>query len=273
MTVLSAIGVLLGTYLFKGPSVLLGIHTGENAFYGIVPYAVMVLPFSAIALFILAILLNGVRRLWLEMGAKPIEMFNIRPHIRTIGDVLRLRYLAGGGYGCNYPDDRFSMLRRWFHQLVLFGFLLCLASTIIAAVYEHFVHWHAPYPFMSWPVLAGTLGGLALLIGAAGLLILKWRMDKTPAPCLLGMDIAFILLLLLTSLTGLLLLTLRDTQAMGILLSLHIGFVLALFMTLPYGKFLHAFYRYAALLLKNVEQSRCDSESEVGEKRERTGEC
>jgi citrate/tricarballylate utilization protein len=227
----------------------------------------MVLTFSAIGLLVLAILLNGVRRLWLEMGAKTIEMFNVPSHIRTIGDVLRLRYLAGGGYGCNYPDDRFSMLRRWFHQLVLFGFLLCLASTTLAAIYEHFVHWHALYPFMSWPVLAGTLGGLALLIGTAGLLTLKWRMDKAPAASSLGMDIAFILLLLLTSLTGLLLLALRHTQTMGTLLSLHIGFVLAFFMTLPYGKFLHAFYRYAALLLKNIEQSRSDSESSVGEKR------
>ena len=115
--------------------------------------------------------------------------------------------------------------------------------------------------------MAGTLGGLALLIGTAGLLILKWRMDKAPAASSPSMDIAFILLLLLTSLTGLLLPALGDTHAMGILLSLHLGFVLALFVTLPYGKFLHAFYRYAALLLKNIEQSRYDSEGEFSEKR------
>ena len=266
-TLLSVIGVVLGVYLLKGPSVLFSAHVGENAFYRIVPYAFITLPFSAMAVFISAVLLVGLRRLWQEMGAKTMEWFDLCSHFRTIGDVVRLRYLGGGGYGCNYPDDRFSMLRRWFHQMMLFGFLLCLVSTAIAATYEHLFHRHAPYPFMSWPVLTGTLGGLALLIGAGGSLILKLQMDKTPAGPSQGMDLGFILLLFTTSLTGLLLLALRDTGAMGLLLSIHMGFVLALFLTLPYGKFLHSFYRYAALLLKNIEESRSDSENRTREER------
>jgi citrate/tricarballylate utilization protein len=35
---------------------------------------------------------------------------------------------------------------------------------------------------------------------------------------------------------------------MGILLALHLGVVLALFLTMPYGKFVHGLYRFAALL-------------------------
>ena len=57
-----------------------------------------------------------------------------------------------------------------------------------------------------------------------------------------------ILMLFLTSLTGLALLVLRDTNAMGPLLALHLGFVLALFVTLPYGKFVHGLYRFVALV-------------------------
>ena len=41
---------------------------------------------------------------------------------------------------------------------------------------------------------------------------------------------------------------LRDTAAMGVLLALHLGVVFALFVTLPYGKFVHGLYRYLALL-------------------------
>src|ERR1700761_8164057 len=36
--------------------------------------------------------------------------------------------------------------------------------------------------------------------------------------------------------------------AMGPLLALHLGVVFALFITMPYGKFVHGIYRYAALV-------------------------
>jgi citrate/tricarballylate utilization protein len=35
---------------------------------------------------------------------------------------------------------------------------------------------------------------------------------------------------------------------MGPLLALHLGVVFALFITLPYGKFVHGLYRYLALV-------------------------
>ena len=63
-----------------------------------------------------------------------------------------------------------------------------------------------------------------------------------------GLDLAFIVLLLLTAGTGLLLLALRHERAMGVLLVVHLGVVLALFLTLPYGKLVHGIYRGMALL-------------------------
>ena len=105
--------------------------------------------------------------------------------------------------------------------------------------------------------MLGTVGGLALLFGTGGLLFLKRRMDSSPAThCVLGMDVAFQMLLFFTSLTGLLLLILRETPAMGILLTAHLGLVAGLFITMPYGKFVHAVYLYAALVRNAIEQSR-----------------
>ena len=40
----------------------------------------------------------------------------------------------------------------------------------------------------------------------------------------------------------------RDTAAMGPLLALHLGVVFSLFITMPYGKFVHGIYRYVALV-------------------------
>jgi citrate/tricarballylate utilization protein len=70
-----------------------------------------------------------------------------------------------------------------------------------------------------------------------------------------GMDMAFILLLLAVAVSGLALLALRETSAMGVLLAVHLGFILALFATLPYSKFVHAVYRLGALLRHESEKA------------------
>lgn len=63
-----------------------------------------------------------------------------------------------------------------------------------------------------------------------------------------GLNDSFLVLLFLTSLTGLVLMLLRHSSFMGGLLVVHLGCVLALFVTLPYGKFVHGMYRTRALL-------------------------
>jgi citrate/tricarballylate utilization protein len=150
----------------------------------------------------------------------------------------------------------------WYHHLVFYGFLLDFASMTVAAFYDHFLGWRAPYPYFSGPVILGTLGGIGLLIGTVGLLYLKWRSDRDPANSnMLSMDVAFLVLLFATSLTGLLLLALRETPAMGTLLVIHLGVVAGLFITLPYGKFVHVVYRYAALVRYAIEQRQAETTS------------
>jgi citrate/tricarballylate utilization protein len=74
------------------------------------------------------------------------------------------------------------------------------------------------------------------------------------APAEKTLDRGLIALLFCTSVSGLALLALRDTGAMALLLAVHLGFVMALFLTMPYGKFAHGIFRSAALLKWAIER-------------------
>ena len=247
--------IIMLSVLSQGTSIVFPSYFGKGSFYRVIPYALLVLPTSLILLWAFVAILKGALRFWQHIGGELGKLSNRRALARATADALKLRYLDGGGHGCNYPDETFTHLRRRLHHLVFYGLLLTLAATTFAAIYDHILHLTAPYPFWSLPVMLGTLGGVAIMIGSGGMIFFKWRSDKEPANSgLLGMDLAFSNLLFFTSLTGLLLLALRETSAMGMILAVHLGLVLSLFITLPYGKFVHGVYRYAALLQNAIEQ-------------------
>ena len=251
MTMAVSISLLLGLALalISGNRLFAG-HVGPGAFYEIIGQGLMVtvaaasLGFSALAMAV------SLTRYWRAIGDgkggfPPVSAITI-----AMGNAATLKYMDGGhGEGCSSRDDGFSNQRRYYHQLTMWGFILCFASTCVAALYDYVLGWAAPYPFFSLPVLLGTIGGIGLLAGPVGLAWNKLRSDPRPmSVSVRGMDYAFLISLFMVSLTGLLLLILRDTPAMGMMLVIHLGFVLGFFISLPYSKFVHAIYRFAALV-------------------------
>lgn len=225
----------------------------EGSFYDVIPHRVMAGAFGAVFLFVVLACVMAIARFWRDLG----EPGEAGAFGHAGSDALRLKYLDGGGEGCTYPDEKPSNARRRLHHLTFYGFMLCFAATCVATVYHYGFGWQAPYPLWSLPVVLGTVGGVGLLIGPPGLLWLMAQRDPELADRKqAGMDAGFLVLLFLTSLTGLLLLGLRETRAMGVLLAVHLGIVLALFLTLPYGKFVHGLYRFAALMRFHVERRR-----------------
>jgi len=233
-------------------------------FYAIFPHNTLVLMFGSVFAFaVLALAIGGVR-FWRNISP-PESLKNrtqaIASATEATKDVLTLRYLGGGhGEGCNNEDDRFTLWRRRFHHLTFYGFIFCFAATSIATIYHYFFAWYAPYPVISVPVIFGIIGGIGLFIGPVGLLWMNVRRnpehgDANQKP----MDRGFIALLFLTGLTGLALLVLRDTGGMALLLAIHLGFVMAMFVTMPYGKFAHGVYRAAALLKYALEKRQMGS--------------
>ncbi len=231
-------------------------------FYAIFPHNFLAVLFGVVFLFAILALGIGVIRFWSEVS--PAKEATAAPAMAMIGasaaesvvDVARLRYLGGGhGEGCNEGDDRFTLWRRRFHQLTLYGFLLCFAATCVATLYHYLLGLHAPYAFTSLPVILGSLGGIGLVVGPIGLFWLNVRRDALRGDSSQNaMDRGFIALLLLVSATGFALLLLRDTRLMALWLAIHLGTVMALFLTLPYGKFAHGIFRTAALLKFNMEK-------------------
>jgi citrate/tricarballylate utilization protein len=250
-------GVLVLAMLLQRQAVVFApqpVVPGQG-FYNVVPSGVMVTVAGMTFLFSLVALGIGFARFWRDTGGRAAELLQWRPLWQAFRDAATLRYLGGGGHGCNDRDGNFSTARRGWHHLMAYGFLLCFASTAIATVYDHGLGWPAPYPFWSLPVLLGTVGGFGLVLGTAGLFWLKLSGDHEPqAAKLLGADAGLLLLLMLIGVTGLLLLSLRATGAMGAVLAVHLGFILAFFVTMPYSKFVHGLYRSGALIRHAIER-------------------
>lgn len=246
---------LIATIMYKGSLFVPGL---EADFYAIFPHNTLAVVFGASFLFSIAALAVGVTRFWRQIS----EPGPTVPLQNAVGEAaksaLTLEYLGGGHEdGCNNEDDAFTLWRRYFHHFTFYGFMLCFASTSVATLYHYLLAYEAPYPLMSLPVILGTLGGIGLLIGPAGLFWLNMRrnpmqIDERQKT----MDRGFIALLFFISLTGLVLLAFRDTSSMPLLLAIHLGFVMGLFVTLPYGKFAHGIFRCAALLKHAIEKRR-----------------
>jgi len=235
---------------------LWGGPTSGN-FFNLFPHNLLVALFAPIFLWAMLALGLGVNRFLRDVSpATSGQAVAVPDALQTTHDVLTLKYLDGGhGEGCHKADDAYTLSRRRAHHLTFYGFMLCFAATSVATVYHYVLGWHAPYDLPSLPKLLGVAGGVSLLVGSAGLFRLKrvrhpLHGDATQKP----MDYGFIALLLLTSASGLALWLGRGTPALPMLLVLHLGAVMALFATLPYGKFAHGIFRGAALLRYAVEK-------------------
>jgi citrate/tricarballylate utilization protein len=239
------LSALLNGSLFSGPL--------DGNFYAIFSHSTLAVMFGAVFTFSLIAISIGITQFWKSISTGVISA---SAAAEATHDTLTLKYLGGGhGDGCNNEDDAFSLWRKRFHHFTFYGFMLCFTATSVATIYHYAFGWYAPYALSSLPVILGTLGGIGLLIGPAGLLYLNLQRnsahgDASQKP----MDRTFIVLLFLISASGLLLLAYRDTAAMATLLTVHLGFVMGFFLTMPYGKFAHGLYRVAALLKNSIEK-------------------
>ncbi|MBB5046597.1 citrate/tricarballylate utilization protein [Rhodopseudomonas rhenobacensis] len=247
---------LLATALLVPAEVLFAAHRGAGAFYQVVPWPIMA--GAAAAALLWAVISIGVSAIsyWRSIAPRASLGATLRALVPALRDIVTLRNLGGGGPGCNDASEKFSQQRRWCHHIMVAGFLASVASTLIAALYHHALAIEAPYPLTSLPVLSGGIGGVAMLIGIGGLLRLERRADRAPsAAAEVRLNLVFLVLLALVAASGLAVLALRDTPAMGLTLSLHLGLVIGSFVVLPVSKAVHGVYRSMALLRAAIDRA------------------
>ncbi|MFO1220131.1 MAG: tricarballylate utilization 4Fe-4S protein TcuB [Burkholderiaceae bacterium] len=224
-----------------------------GSFYALLPHGLLVALFAPAFAFALLAIGVGVSRFWRDEVPGPAGAAALG---EAAQHALRLSYLDGGhGEGCTNDDDAWTLARRRAHHLVFYGFASCFAATCVATLYHYAFGWHAPYGWASLPKGLGVAGGVAMVIGCAWLWRLRVR--RHPQHVLAeqrGMDLGFIALLGLAAASGIALALLRETAAMPLVLCVHLGAVMALFATMPYGKFVHGAYRAAALVKWAIER-------------------
>jgi len=256
LCVLAMAAVFMGAAILNDAEGFFRAYPDGN-FKAIIPHGAMVAVAGPTFIFSIVAMLIGGWSFWKRSaatsdakatsGGNPTStLSNI---IAGVKDGLSLKNLSGAGHGCNDEDERFTMKRRHLHHATFYGFMLCFAATSTGTIYHYVFGWEAPHDYFSLPVIFGTIGGVLLCIGTAGQYLMKLNTHKSLAsPDLWGMEAGFIALLFFTSLTGLLLLFLRETSLMGTVLVIHLGFVLTLFLVLPYSKMVHGLYRLISLI-------------------------
>jgi citrate/tricarballylate utilization protein len=251
---LEGVGILLSlivALLYVGP---VGLSVPQSSIYAVFPEALMIGGGLVLGGYVVTAALVGLTRFWRDSHGPFRKLLDARAFFAATYEVLIHKYFQGGGGGCSYPSEKGSYTRLPFHSLVFFGFLSAFIATLTAAVYEHLLGVQPPYSLVSPPVLFGVAGGVAMIGGASVLIFLKERSDKSLAESrMLSLDYAFVLVLDLASITGLLTLALRGTSLFGPVVVVHMGTVVAFFVSAPYGKFIHYVYRYAALVKNQLE--------------------
>lgn len=241
------LATVVGFVLLFAAIKALGSAGGEG-FYAVLSHNAMVAIFMPAFVFPLVSIAIGLRAYWKEVGGQPLRLADFTDAFQRVAKMKDLA--AGHGDGCNFEDeDRFSHARRYAHQAIMYGFLLCFAATSVGTLMHYLLDMPAPYPFWSLPKLLGLTGGILLTGGCGWMIALKRQSDpELSDTAAKGGELSFVALLGFVALSGLALYGLGQTNLMPTLLALHLGSVLAFFLLTPFTKMAHGFYRLAALL-------------------------
>ena len=203
--------------------------------------------YSSLFVYLFVIILWSIEGMsyWRSIGESYSSALNARATYAALKDVFLHRFFRGGGAGCNYPGEKAGMARLLAHPLVIFGFLIALFSFL-------------PYPNLSTYVeIAYGTGCAMLFAGTAMLLYMKLVSNKVPSyKRMNSLDYPFTIMLNLTGITGVAMILDIGHPFAGLIFAIHMSIIFTVFITAPYGKFVHLVFRYEALLKNRIEEQK-----------------
>ena len=220
-----------------------------SRYYDVFPYnQIYVGGFVLVVYVIIAFLYQGTR---FVKGIGGFSSSFTRSLLLALRDALFHTWFRDGMLSCGYSGESYCMLKRLFwapHAMIMYGMLLLVIATIAAAVYKNVLGILSPYPLYSIPVLLGVTGGVLTFLGVLVVLQdyrgseVELRVEEEKY-----LNLALIITIALPVITGLLTLTLRTTNLMGLIYTIHMGTVIGFFLYIPFSKLNHAIFRYLAL--------------------------
>lgn len=241
------------SYLTTGRVLSAGASPGSP--YEIIPHVLIVAVAAAPSIWAIGVLALAILSYWRDIHGTVRDLGRLALWPKTLIQGAQLRHMRGGGEECDYPELP-SPLRRRFHLAVSYGFGLCMVSTTTAAGMQKFLGLLPPYPYLSVPVVTGTVGGVGMVVGCVGLMVLKRRSDpELGTQSMRRADYGFLWALLILSVTGLLTLLLRTSPLFGPILVAHLASVIVAFAITPYTKFVHWIYRLLAIYKDNLDNA------------------
>jgi quinone-modifying oxidoreductase subunit QmoC len=178
----------------------------------------------------------------LATGKTDKEKLDAGEFIKALGRVIP-RILKHTKFSeCGENEERATS-----HMMVLFGFIGLFIVTSIFFVVLYIFGIHGPYSQLNPVKWLANIAGVALVIGSA--LMIKNRLSKTDQNSTYK-DWSLIGLALALGLTGMLTEMTRLGGAAGLsytIYFIHLIFVFALFVYLPYSKLAHLVYRTVAM--------------------------
>jgi len=266
-----ALLLILALYLKEPIANVLGIapSIGERIIFSytsMLPHWLLIpffLLFSALAFIIL---LAGGINCWQAMKRGAVwgkTAPPVKPFLPSLFTALKDIFAHSNFSQCTKNSPRF-----WSHICVFFGFLGLglVALWIITAGFNPLLGKYFVYPFSfwnPWKVLA-NLGGISFLAGI--LLMIKHRFtDNQRTGAGNYADWALIITLLLVVVTGFfteVLHYIRLEPHRQLVYFLHLTFVLALIIYLPYSKLAHIVYRTIALIFGEISGRNAQARSD-----------
>ncbi len=186
--------------------------------------------------------INDMHQNALATGKTDKEKLDAGEFIKALGRVIP-RILKHTKFSeCGENEERATS-----HMMVLFGFIGLFIVTSIFFVVLYIFGIHGPYSQLNPVKWLANIAGVALVIGSA--LMIKNRLSKTDQNSTYK-DWSLIGLALALGLTGMLTEMTRLGGAAGLsytIYFIHLMFVFALFVYLPYSKLAHLVYRTVAM--------------------------